>query len=238
MKLISYWYKTAKEVIFQPKEFFLKMPTTGGYQEPMKFALVNIFVGSILSLVAFLLLTMSSLKLKFIEQVLQILGSDIVTIIWMLIPLELLLSSFSFMALWFLAVMILGAASIFVSAVIYHAALKIVGGKRDYEATFRIMAYASAFYVVTWVPIVNIFILFYAFYVIIVASEYVHKITLFRSILAIVPIRVATMMIGLIVTVIMYAITNVWTDMSGGIGPHVSPDMMPEPVKAVAGMLK
>jgi len=35
------YYETAKEVVMKPLDFFAKMPTTGGYKDPLIFALIT-----------------------------------------------------------------------------------------------------------------------------------------------------------------------------------------------------
>ena len=48
MDLREDWFEVAKKVITRPKEFFAKMPTSGGYEGPLVFAVINMFIAGLL----------------------------------------------------------------------------------------------------------------------------------------------------------------------------------------------
>lgn len=150
MEFINNWYKTAKAVIFHPKEFFKKMPTSGGYKEPLMFALINIFIAGV-----------------FIS-----------------FPYRSNILVYSFLVLQ----LILGSIAIFIIAAVLHPFLKLEGAKKNYEATFRAVAYLSIyytlvmysnlfFYISSSIGVIVYWIVFlYTIYVLCIAFDEVHEI--------------------------------------------------------------
>lgn len=150
MEFINNWYRTVKAVIFHPKEFFKKMPTKGGYKEPLMFALINIFIAGVL--------------ISF--------------------PYRSNILVYSFLVFQ----LILGIIAIFIIAAVLHPFLKLGGAKKNYEATFRAVAYLSLYY--TLVICSNLFfyisyiigvivwgiVFLYTIYILCIAFDEVHEI--------------------------------------------------------------
>lgn len=62
MDYIKIW----KEVMLKPAEFFMEMPTTGGYVDPLTFAAISYIISWLLSIfVSFNMLTMDDSKFSF-----------------------------------------------------------------------------------------------------------------------------------------------------------------------------
>ncbi len=193
MEFINNWYRTAKAVMFHPKEFFKSMPAEGGYGEPFRFAVFNLAVASILSIVMFFA-TSEKMQLLQLEQALVSLGLDMN----------------AFVVLWLLSATVLGAIGLFVSSAIYHIILKLVGAKKNYQATFRVGAYMTALSLIVWIPIVNILVGIYALYVLIVAYREVHEITTLRVVIAVVLIFVLITVVLIIISVIFASLAYIW----------------------------
>lgn len=43
--LVTNYFKTCKEVILSPSDFYRRMPTTGGYADPLTFAAISLIIG-------------------------------------------------------------------------------------------------------------------------------------------------------------------------------------------------
>jgi hypothetical protein len=91
-----------------------------------------------------------------------------------------------------LAPQILAAASLvpvvpFVDAALLHLLMvKLVDGTGSYESTFRVVCYASAVNLVTWVPLVGLLGQLYEIYLAAVGASIVHRARMGRTLLAVV----------------------------------------------------
>ena len=188
---------TARSVITQPRRFFQDMPVSGGFKEPMGFAVLTIFIISLLY-------------------------APIMLISWA--PLLSLDSNVVFtliiIAAMFLYTLFVMLISIPVNAIVYHIQLKIFGAKGSLEATLRVFCYYLAISLVVLPVVVVIVIIFYiaevigaegilfqvlalvlmlammipiiySFYVLFVGFSEVHQISMIRVILAVIVIPTA-----------------------------------------------
>jgi hypothetical protein len=178
---------TARSVITQPRRFYRDMPVSGGFMEPMGFAVLTIFIISLL-FAPILLISWAPL------------GTDVVFTLIMMVVM-FLYSIFSMLI------------SIPVNAIIYHILLKIVGAKGSLEATLRVFCYYMSVLLAVVPVVVAIAIIFYiaevigaggilfqvlalvlilvmvvpiiySFYVLFVGFSEVHQISMMRVILA------------------------------------------------------
>ncbi len=197
MEFIDNWYKQARAIVTQPKVFFKKMPTSGGFGEPYGFAVVNILITFLLS-IGF---TVAVRDAEF-ETALQYLGLDVPTFMLIMVPV----------------VFVLGSIGLFLSSGIYHLFLKLVGAKKNYEATFRVIAYLSVFNIFTSVskinnPVVDIAVfvfVLYVIYVMIYALKEVHEISFLRSAIAVLlPGIIIIIMIIIVVILVAVVISGV-----------------------------
>lgn len=192
MGVFDDWFKTVKEVILRPREFFKKMPVSGGYGEPLKFALVNLFLGAILSFSGFITTRGKTQEFSLFKQAIENYGFDILDL----------------SMIWIVGVFILGGIGLFITAALYHIILKILGSKKKYEATFRIVTFISAFSLISWIPMAGILISLYSLYVLAIAFKEVHKITSNRAVLSIALVLIAAFLIAFIMIVVFSLIAS------------------------------
>ena len=221
MEFIDEWYKQARMIVTQPKEFFKKMPTCGGFGKPYWFAIVNIFIASVLSV---------GFKVGFgdmeLQQALQYFGIDMLTVLIILIPIAL----------------VLGSIGLFLFSGLYHLFLKLVGAKNNYEATFRVFAYISVFNIFTTVsnidnPLavaVGFLVSLYVIYVMISALKEVHEISFLRSAIAVILPGIIIIIIMIIIVVLVF-LAYVG---SMGVGPQMDPAFLSMQADTFAGLLK
>jgi len=133
-------WETWKESVFGPEAFFSKLPHRGGLGNPLFYALIVAWIGIAVEQMWSLLFSgmMYDLMADFIP-------SD--QLYWT----SGLQTGFSILYLVFLAPILI-VLSLFVTSGIYHLIMMIFGwAKRDFEATFRAMAYATGpilFYII------------------------------------------------------------------------------------------
>ncbi|MFB6076150.1 MAG: YIP1 family protein [Candidatus Aenigmatarchaeota archaeon] len=168
------WFQVFKEVFVHPKKFFRKMPTKSGYGAPFKFLLVSLAIFGLIFGSIFIVLFTSILSIisNFIG-----LGSQLVQ----------LLSGIGFIGipLFILFIMFFGVIYSFVWTSLAHLMIKLFGGNGNYEGTFRVTSYTSIFIIFGWVPILNIALIFYGFYVMLVGYSVVHKVSKIKTLFAI-----------------------------------------------------
>nr|QNO47092.1 hypothetical protein ONOHIMFI_00018 [Methanosarcinales archaeon ANME-2c ERB4] len=187
-EFIDEFIGTWKKVITTPGDFFKEMPTSGGYGEPLKFAVVNYIIAGIgtalVSILAF-------------------------TFIASLLPMASFWpgSAFSFGSALsnIIITPITGIIGLFIIGAILYVCFKIVGGSGSYEGTVRIMAYTSAVDAVSWIPILGWIVGLYAIYLGIVGGTFVHNITTLRSAIAIFIPIIVLLIIGAILIVVLGA---------------------------------
>jgi hypothetical protein len=87
---------------------------------------------------------------------------------------------------FFLAIL-LAFAMPFVSAALLHFFLnKLLQTKGTFEATFRVVCYASAVYLLAWIPILGFLLQFYEIYLSILGLSVVHRTTMGKALLAVI----------------------------------------------------
>lgn len=201
---------TALDIITHPRRFYRDMPTSGSLKEPLGFALLTIFIVSLLY-------------------------TAVLAAAWApLIPLDSdLVFTIIVIAAVFLYFLFTMLVSLPINAILYHILLIICGAKGSIEATLRVFCYYLAIsYVV--LPVSLIYVLFfylaetaglegigieilsviaavsllalavYTFYVLFVGFSQVHRISMKRVLLAVVGIPTAlfllmmALMLGLV----------------------------------------
>jgi len=78
-----------------------------------------------------------------------------------------------------------GVIGMFILAAILLLCFRIVKGTGDYEATFRVLSYSSAVQVATWIPYIGWIASLYGLYLIVVGSSEVHRVSVAKSVLAV-----------------------------------------------------
>ena len=185
-EFIDEFIGTWKKVITTPSDFFREMPTSGGYEAPLKFAVVNYIIAGIgtalVSILAFTFLSSLLPMTSFWSGSAFSFGSALSNII--ITPIT-------------------GIIGLFISGAILYVCFKIVGGSGSYEGTVRILSYTSAVNAVSWIPILGWIVALYAIYLIIVGGTFVHNITTMRSVIAIfIPVIVVGIIMALLVVLL------------------------------------
>ena len=203
-EFIDEFIGTWKKVITTPSDFFKEMPTSGGYAEPLKFAVINYIIAGIgmtlVSIFIALLLPMASFwpGSAFSFGSAFSLGSALTNII---------------------VTPIVGIIGLFIGGAILYVCFKIVGGSGSYEGTVRIFSYTSAVNAVSWIPILGWIVALYALYLGIVGGTFVHNITTLRSAIAIfIPIIVAAIIFALLIAMLGVALFTAFG--TGGYGGY------------------
>jgi hypothetical protein len=154
------YIETWKEVIQSPSDFFRRMPTTGGYADPLTFAAISFAISGILSAL-----------LSFgISGIFGMHGRE-----------------FSFLTLIGLVVAtpILGIIGLLIGAAIFYIIYKVLGGTGSYEGTVRFISYTTAVQVLSWIPLIGLIVWIYELYLNIVGGSFVHKVSMGKSAIAI-----------------------------------------------------
>lgn len=164
--------ETCKEVILRPSDFYRKMPTTGGYADPLTFAAISFFIYGFLSALTSMLLS----RVGYMDGMYgEIFGG-------MYGAGEF---SFSMIILYLVLAPILGIIFLLIDAAILYIIYKILGGTGSYEGTLRFTSYANAVNIIGWIPILGWILSIYSLYLYIVGGSIVHDVSMWRSILAI-----------------------------------------------------
>jgi hypothetical protein len=151
------YIKTWREVILRPSDFYKRMPTSGGYTDPISFATINYVIN------AFVITLARPRMLAFI-------GMH-----------ELRPTVFSFTDV--IEMIIGGIIGLFILALLlnifYH--FKIIGGTGNHEGTLRFISYASATTIFSWIPFVGLIAIIYHYYLYIVGGMIVQNVSMKKS---------------------------------------------------------
>jgi hypothetical protein len=112
------FFRKCWELIIYPKQFFEELPQEGGFGAPIKFYIVALG----LLLAAICMPTLIFSLAKPMNQLAALMGVGILFFIFSLVGL-------------------LGILGLFINAGVFHFFVKLFGGKRDYEQTFRVVTY-------------------------------------------------------------------------------------------------
>jgi hypothetical protein len=92
----------------------------------------------------------------------------------------------------------------FVDAALLHLiAARLLGGRGSYEATFRVVCYASAVNLFTWVPFLGLLAQFYEIYVAALGLSVVHRIGIGRAYVAVACTAGAFLVLALVLVMSM-----------------------------------
>jgi len=151
------YIKTWKKVILRPSDFYKRMPTSGGYTDPISFAAINYIINAFgVTLVR--------------PRIFALIGIH---------ELRPTVSSFTGV----IEMIIGGIIGLFILALIvnilYH--LKIFGGTGNHEGTLRFISYASATPLFSWIPFVGLITVIYHIYLYIVGGMIVQNVSMKKS---------------------------------------------------------
>ena len=171
------YIETWKEVIQRPSDFYRKMPTTGGYAEPLTFAAISYLIYGLLA----------ALFNRGMMGGMYGYGMGG--------------GGFSFSTALMTVIMapIAGIISILIGAAIIYVIYKILGGTGTYEGTVRFVSYANAVMVIYWIPIIGWIFGLYEIYLYIVGGMFVHNVSMGKSAIA---VLLPTILVFLLVIII------------------------------------
>ena len=175
------YFKTWKEVMLRPSDFYREMPTTGGYREPLTFAAINYIISGLLTVIF-----ISWLQIGDIYGVGDIYGNN-----------------FSMRLASVIMTPIAGIIYIIIMGAIFYFSYKVLGGTGTYEGTVRFMFYASAIVVISWIPLLDLVALIYGIYLYIVGGKFVHNVSTGKSILAILLPYILVILLAIILTAVI-----------------------------------
>lgn len=188
------YIKTCKEVILRPSDFYRKMPTTGGYREPVIFAVISLIISLLLNVIV----SYGMIRYSIHSSILTF-GS---------IPVSE--SDFSIIELFFISV-----AGIFIGSLLLNFLYKTLGGTGSYEGTLRFLSYGYAIDIISWIPILNLIAIIYAIYIVIVGGSFVHNVSMGRSALVVLLVYPVTIFISIIIIAILAVFISILFGLSG-----------------------
>lgn len=171
------YIETWKEVIQRPSDFYRKMPTTGGYADPLTFAAISYIIYGLL---------IALFNRGMMGGMYGYSGGA---------------GGFSLSMVIMAAIMmpIGGIISIFIGAAIIYIIYKVLGGTGTYEGTVRFVSYATAVLVLSWIPIIGWIVGLYGIYLYIVGGMFVHNVSMGRSAIA---VLLPTLLVFLLVIIL------------------------------------
>ncbi|MDY9925569.1 YIP1 family protein [Methanosarcina sp.] len=158
------YIETWKEVIQKPSDFYRKMPTTGGYAEPLTFAAISYFIYGLLTA----LFNRGMMGGMYGYGMMGTGGYGLSTSLMVAIMMP-----------------IMGIISIIIGAAILYIIYKVLGGKGSYEGTVRFVSYATAVLLLSWVPFIGWIFGFYGIYLYILGGMIVHDVSMVKSAIAV-----------------------------------------------------
>jgi hypothetical protein len=170
---VGSFIETCRRLVTGPVEFFARLPTKGGYLNPLSFAMICVLLATIVGSI----LGFGLQALTLIPLLQQDMGSELP---FSGATLALILVGF-FIALLMLSPLS-AAIGLFIGAGIYHVVVMLfVRDNMGYQATFRAMAYASIAQLVSAVPVVGIIGVFLYFFLMGVGVREMHQTTTGRA---------------------------------------------------------
>jgi hypothetical protein len=174
---INDYINTWKEVIQTPSDFYRKMPTNGGYNDPLTFAVISyIIYGLFAAIVQNLMFGMMGFSFS------ALIGTIVI------IPIVCIIS-------------------LFIGGAILQVIFSLLGGTGTYEGTIRFIAYASAPMVFSWIPLLGMIAGIYGLYLYIIGGMNVHKVSIQKSAIAVLlPVVVVFLVAMLLAGIAMLSI--------------------------------
>jgi hypothetical protein len=177
------FFGTLKEVFSTPDIFFRKMPVNRGILNPLIYGIIAGFLGALINSFwqyAFRGLIGGGLNFSFASPVI-----------------------FYAFILPILIIIIL-----FLGSIIIHVSVMMLGGKRGFEATFRVLSFSNSIQIVSIVPLLGaLFAFIYYPVLIVVGLKEIHRITMGRAAFAVfVSILIGLLIIGGIVLLLFMTI--------------------------------
>jgi hypothetical protein len=187
--LFTALFRTMKQVLFSPTEFFKNMPVSKGMGSPLLYGVIISFFGTTIGLLEQFALA------GFMGSASHVEGTG---------GVNFFQTAFLLIYAFFLPIII--AIGLFIGSAIFHICLLIVGaGKRRFEATFRVVTYASSSQAFALVPFVGGFIIvIYNLVLWTIGFRESHHTTTGKAFIAVLlPVIIISLLIGLLVFAII-----------------------------------
>ena len=157
-------FKTLKEVLFSPAEFFKKMPVTGGLTDPLLYGLILYMTGAMFSY--FWQIALQGVMRNFMTSEMLV-ASEFSLFQGASLALLAVFTPF-FIILW-----------LFILAGMLHLFLLMVqGAKSGFEATFRVVAYSGSPYLFLILPFCGGFLaLIWSLVIMLIGFKHAHEIS-------------------------------------------------------------
>jgi hypothetical protein len=186
---LTAFFRTMKEVLFSPTAFFRGMPVNKGFASPLFYGVIITFLGTTIGLLEQYAFS------GFIGSLSQVEGAAGVNFF-----------QTAFFLIYAFVLPPLIAIGFFIASSIFHICLMVVGaGKRGFEATFRVVAYASSSQVFALIPFLGGFIItIYNLFLWTIGFRESHRTTTGKALVAVVlPMIIMLFFIGLLVFAII-----------------------------------
>ncbi|HEX3012649.1 MAG TPA: YIP1 family protein [Methanobacterium sp.] len=161
----------------RPSDFYREMPKTGGYSDPLTFAAISFIIYALLTA----LLTALLGRGMYMDGMYGGMYNGMYNSMYGG------MRGFGFFAILMTVIItpIAGITSLFIESAILYVIYKVLGGTGSYEGTVRFISYATAVFVLSWIPIIGWIAGIYWIYLYIVGGMYVHNVSMGRSAIAI-----------------------------------------------------
>ena len=175
------YIETWKEVIQRPSDFYRKMPTTGGYTDPLTFAAISYAIYGLLT-------ALFNRGMMMGDMYGGSRGFSLSTALMTAISAP-----------------IVGIISIFIGAAILYIIYKVLGGTGTYEGTVRFVSYATAVLVVSWIPLIGLIGWIYEIYLNILGGAFVHNVSMGKSAIAVLLPAILIFLLVMIVALVAFS---------------------------------
>lgn len=182
------YIETWKKVMQRPSDFYREMPKTGGYTDPLTFAAISFIIYALLAALLTILFGSGTYMGGMYDGMYEGMYGSMRGLGFFAILMTVIITP------------IAGIISLFIEAAILYIIYKILGGMGSYEGTVRLISYATAVMVLSWIPIIGWIVGIYEIYLYIVGGMYVHGVSMVRSAIA---ILLPTLLVILLIAIIM-----------------------------------
>ncbi|MBU0460515.1 MAG: YIP1 family protein [Nanoarchaeota archaeon] len=199
-------FNTWKKVMFDPLEFYEKLPKKIGYREPSIFFLkIQAITLALMYLLWLIIGAFFMLIFGAVGGPVGMLGDGFIGLI------------FLFALLLYPILLLFSWGMLFVSAGITHLFVLIFGGKQGYMETFKSIAYAMAPAVFSVIPIVNWAAGIYTIVLQVMGIKHRQKLSWGKSV-AVILIPIAVLFVFLIIGYMVFIFSMFATSLAAGIG--------------------
>ena len=167
------YFKTWKEVMFNPIEFYEKLPKKLGYRAPTIFALKT--QALVMGILILLIIIFGSLFMGLLAA-LNKTGEGFS------FGGEVIVMGILFMALIFIVSILLTWAFLYIGSAILHLFVTLFKGQGTFKETFKIVGYSIAPALFAFIPIVNYFVGIYSMVLQGIGIHKQHKLSVGKSV--------------------------------------------------------